>query len=106
MKYSQFRIALLTFSIGLVSVPFLTPYYDKWCEPSVDVPQVESESPVTVIVSTESHPFKNWGGGGGSGCMCGHGDCRCDAEFVVTKARRAKTKTPSPVKETRLYKKD
>ncbi len=67
MKYSQFRIALLTFTIGFLSVPFLTPLYDKWSDPWVDVPQVESESPLTVILSTKEHPFNMNGGGGGSG---------------------------------------
>jgi hypothetical protein len=67
MKYSQCRIALLTFIIGLLSVSFLTPLYDKWSEPWVDVPQVETESPLIVILSTDEHPFNMNGGGGGSG---------------------------------------
>lgn len=99
MKYSQFRIALLTFTLGILSVPFLTPVYDKWCEPWVDVPQVESESPITVIVSTKSHPIKNWGGGGGSGCACNYGDCSCFVESVRTRGKRPKKQKTATLEE-------
>jgi hypothetical protein len=57
MKYSQFRIALLTFTIGLLSVPFLAPFYDKWSEPWVDLPKTESESPLIGILSTKKIPL-------------------------------------------------
>lgn len=89
MKYSQFRIALLTFVFGFYSVPFLTPLYDKWCEPSVNLPKVDSEAPFIVTLCPETltqeqadnfyqeHHFYyvpqsktincNRGGGGGSG---------------------------------------
>jgi hypothetical protein len=66
MRYSRIRTALLTFIIGLVSVPFFNPLYDKWREPSVDVPKVLSDSKIVVDLETENRRFA-LGGGGGSG---------------------------------------
>ncbi len=89
MKYSQFRIAILTCIFGIVSVPFLNGSYEKWSEPFVDLPQVISDTPITIRVCPEplskeaeekfyrEHGYIpvrqtsgincNQGGGGGSG---------------------------------------
>ncbi len=69
MKYSQFRIAILTCIFGIVSVPFFNGLYEKWSEPFVDLPQVVSDTPIIVDVETERKPF-NMAGGGGSGVRC------------------------------------
>jgi hypothetical protein len=69
MKYSQFRIAILTCILGIVSVPFFNGLYEKWSEPFVDLPQVVSDTPIIVDVETERKPF-NMAGGGGSGIRC------------------------------------
>ena len=61
--YSQLRIALLTFTLGLAGVPFASGLYKKWSEPDVEVPQVESDAPIVVILPTEEHPFDMVGGG-------------------------------------------
>ena len=69
MKYSQFKIAILTCIFGIVSVPFFNGLYEKWSEPFVDLPQVVSDTPIIVDVETERKPF-NMAGGGGSGVRC------------------------------------
>lgn len=50
MKFSQFRITLLTFILGFYSVSALTPLYDKWSEPSVNLPKIESEEQIIIRV--------------------------------------------------------
>jgi len=54
------------FTIGLASVPFFNELYEKWTEIPVNLPQVESESPIIVILPTERKPF-DMAGGGSSG---------------------------------------
>ena len=66
MNYSQFRTALLTFTIGLAGVPFSNAVYAKWTEIPVDVPQVMSDTPIILHIETEGYRF-NTGGGGASG---------------------------------------
>ena len=83
MKYSQFRIALLTFVLGIVSVPFFNTQYHIWTEIPVDLPQVVSDAPIIVILPTERRPFRMGGGGGSSGCECGSGVCSCETEKSV-----------------------
>lgn len=56
---------LLTFTFGLAVVPFSNAVYEKWSEIPVDLPEVESEVPVVVIIPTERNPMPF---GGGSGC--------------------------------------
>lgn len=46
--YRQFRVVTLTLAFGLASVPFFNNLSYKWNVVSVDVPQVESESPIYV----------------------------------------------------------
>lgn len=46
MKYSQFRIAILTFALSLASVSFLTEW---WSEVKIDLPQVQSDAPIFVV---------------------------------------------------------
>jgi len=48
---------LLTFTIGLAVVPFLNALYEKCSEIPVDLPKVESDSPIVVIVPTKRTPF-------------------------------------------------
>ncbi len=63
MNYSRFRIALLTFILGIVSVPFFKTEYEKSTEIQVDLPKVESGSPIIVdIYPTERFPM-HYGGG-------------------------------------------
>ena len=62
--YSLFRIFLVTFAVGLAAIPFANGIYEKWIEIPVDIPKVESSSPIEVILPTERRPFNDWGGGG------------------------------------------
>src|SRR5690242_18507206 len=55
--YSRFRIMLLTLALGMASVTFFNGLYERWSEISVDLPQVQSETPIYVFpkqVLTES----------------------------------------------------
>lgn len=45
---SKFRIMLLTLAFGLAAVPFFNTVYEKWTEIQVDLPQVQSETPIYV----------------------------------------------------------
>lgn len=54
-SYLRFRILLLTLALGLVSVPFFNNLYERWTEIKVDVPQVESETPIFVVI--DNPPF-------------------------------------------------
>lgn len=86
MNYPKIRTALLTLILGLVSVPFFTPLLDKWKEPYVELPQIESTSPLfvkrcsdeetpkfyrkygyIVVNKTKGINCNDDGGGGGSG---------------------------------------
>jgi len=48
MKYPKIRTGLLTFILGVISVPVFTPVLDKWNEPDIELPQIESTSPLVV----------------------------------------------------------
>ena len=75
MKCSQFRIALLTFVLGVISVSFVGGFYDKWSQPFVELPQAESDAPIIVdIYPTKRFPMQ-YGGGGGSGYYCQYSEC-------------------------------
>ncbi len=74
-------------TIGLASVPFLSIFYDKWTEIPVNLPKVESESPIVVILPTEQKPF-NMGGGGSSGSS----DCWLEIENIKGKHKYFVTK--------------
>ena len=78
MKYFQIRTALLTFALGLVSIPFANFLQAKWIESSVELPKVNSDTPILVRVCPEFEKFRKkdptincnqdgGGGGGGSG---------------------------------------
>jgi hypothetical protein len=100
MKCSRLRTALLTFIIGFISVPILNPLYDKWSEPSVDLPQTVSASVIVVDVETKSKRFDWGGGGGGSGCMCGYGSCVDCSVARKTKPIKSHNRKPRrPTKE-------
>jgi hypothetical protein len=64
MKYSQIRIGLLTFMLGFVSVPFLDFLQTKWIESSIDLPKVESGTPIYISPKYDREIIK----GGGSAC--------------------------------------
>lgn len=81
MKFSRIRTAILTCSLGIVSVSFFNFEYEKWNEPYVELPQVISESPIVIKVCPEVKSENITGGytggakswcdsyrGGGSGC--------------------------------------
>lgn len=74
MKYSQFRIALLTFILGVISVSFVSALYDKWGEPYIELPQVKSDTPIIVVYETAHHHYNQTdtgaGGGGSGGQTC------------------------------------
>jgi hypothetical protein len=61
MKYTRFRIAIITCILGIVSVPFFNGLYKKWSEPSVDFPQVVSDTPIIVILPNDKKPFNMTG---------------------------------------------
>ena len=70
--YSLFRIFLATLAVGLAVIPFANGIYEKWAEIPVDLPKVESSSPIEVILPTECRPF-NMESGCGSACGDGNG---------------------------------
>ncbi len=76
---------LLTFTFSLAVVPFSNALYEKWIEIPVDLPVVESESPVVVIIPTERKPFNIDEGGGGSG---GSRYFLTDGSFVISKGKK------------------
>ncbi len=47
--YSKFRIFLLMVAFGLSSVTFFNALYDKWTEVKIDLPQVQSDTPILVF---------------------------------------------------------
>jgi hypothetical protein len=47
--YLRFRILLLTLALGLASVPFFNNECDKWTEIKVDLPKIESDSPIFIF---------------------------------------------------------
>lgn len=61
--YFRFRILLLTLALGLSSVNFVNWLNDYWSEVSVDLPKVESKSPIIVLPREKAEmPY------GGEGC--------------------------------------
>ena len=46
--FVKFRVILLTLALGLASVPFFSMLHEKWTEVYVEVPQVESSTPLYV----------------------------------------------------------
>src|SRR5687767_2508222 len=80
--YSRFRVMLLTFTFGLAVVPFSNLLFEKWSEIPVDLPEVESDSPIIVMVPNERRPFSDWGGSS----PCG----RSTADFDVSREKKAK----------------
>lgn len=46
--YSKFRVFLLMLALGLSSVTFFNALYEKWTEVKVDLPQVQSDTPILV----------------------------------------------------------
>ena len=85
--YSRFRVMLLTFTLGLAVVPFSNTLYEKWSEILVDLPKVESEVPIVVMVPTERKPFNMDEGGGGSGGS--NLDFRSDCKLEKSIGRKA-----------------
>ncbi len=60
MRYSKVRIAILTFILGIVSVPFINGQYEKWTEITVDLPQIISDTPLIVdIYPTKRLPLQD-----------------------------------------------
>ena len=55
--YSRFRVMLLTFTLGLAVAPFSNALYEKWSEIPIDLPVIESDSPIVVMVPTERRPI-------------------------------------------------
>jgi hypothetical protein len=73
--YTKFRVALVTFTLGFASVYFFD-WFDNYCnEPRVDLPQVQSETPIIVFPREKKLIW----GGGGSPC--------CDAENLSNKVK-------------------
>lgn len=68
MKYAQVRIALLTFTLGLSSVPFSDFIQTKWIESSIDLPKVTSTTPIIVYSKYNSEIDTGAGGSGGQTC--------------------------------------
>lgn len=65
MNYSKHRTAVLTFILGIVSVTFFKAEYEKWTEIKVDLPKVESSSPIIIdIYPTKRFPRRYYGGSG------------------------------------------
>ncbi|MGI8545680.1 MAG: hypothetical protein ACR2MD_19665 [Aridibacter sp.] len=73
MKYSQIRIALLTFTLGFASIPFFDFAQTKWIESSIDLPKAKSEilviMPRTIKQMTDSGLTTGGHGGGGNGAL-------------------------------------
>lgn len=47
--YSKFRVFLLMLALGLSSVTFFNTLSEKWTEVKVDLPQVQSDTPILVF---------------------------------------------------------
>jgi hypothetical protein len=81
MKYSQIKIGLLTFALGLASVGFFNMLSEKWNASYVALPKVNSHTPIVIKVCLRHKPSKpstdiNESGGGGCG---GARDIMCDS---------------------------
>jgi hypothetical protein len=57
MKYTQIRIGLLTFVLGIVSIPFFNALYYKSNEPLVNVPEVASGTAIVVSIENEKRSW-------------------------------------------------
>lgn len=81
MKYSQIRIALLTFTLSLASVSFYNSLYEQWNGPLIELPKVEAESPIVVKICLEYEKpaFYNVHDSGGSGGCGGADNNDCNA---------------------------
>ena len=64
--YSQFRISLLTFTLGLAAVWMMNGLEFAWSEVPVDLPTVRSEEVLFVFPIERKN--MHVGGGGGSSC--------------------------------------
>jgi hypothetical protein len=64
MNCSQFRIALLTLILGIVSVPFCNDLYEKWTAIPINLPQAASGS----VMIVEPKQLDEMPIGGGAGC--------------------------------------
>jgi hypothetical protein len=54
--YSRFKIFLMMFTLGLASVPVFDGLYGKWIEAQINLPQVESETPLKVFIKEKPKP--------------------------------------------------
>lgn len=61
--YFRFRIFLLMLALGLSTVPFFNGLYGRWIVASINLPQIESDSPIYVYARNRN----DVPGGGGSG---------------------------------------
>jgi hypothetical protein len=93
MKYSQIRIALLTFTLGFASVSFFDFAKTKWVESSIDLPKASSE--ILVIMPRTHKQMIDSGlttgghGGGGNGAL---------NESVIPKKKKLKSQYKQPNK--------
>jgi hypothetical protein len=85
MKYSQIRIVLLTFTFAIASVGFLNKLTEKWIASDIELPNVNSDTPIIIKVCTIHTPPTNLNIGGGSG---GANDTMCDSIPVAFSEKR------------------
>jgi hypothetical protein len=78
MNYSQIRIALLTFTLGIASVGFFNSLYGKFNAPYVEVPKVYSDTPIVIKVCIRHKPLTDKKDSSGGGCG-GADDTMCDS---------------------------
>ncbi len=57
IKFSRFRILLLTFTLGLTAVNGYTTLSEQSEEISVDVPKVESDTPIIIRICPDETPI-------------------------------------------------
>ena len=87
MKYSQIRIALLTFTLGIASVGFFNSLYEKFNASYVELPRVNSDTPIVIKICMRHKPSTDIKDRGGSGCG-GAGDTMCDSIPVALSERQ------------------
>jgi hypothetical protein len=85
MKYSQIRIGLLTFMLGVVSIPFFDFLQTKWIESLIDLPKVEFGTPIYISPKYDREIIK------GGGSACGREEEILESP-VVTKRKRLKSR--------------